>query len=470
LDRVDHAGVWALKRQALGLCHRAYCRQQLEGPGGPSARGAAFRAWRAAQGDALEAFATFSALREHRATLDGFPRPWAEWPAELRAPGTPAVAAFRRDHGEAVGFHAWLQWVAEEQLAAARARLAAAGMALGLYLDMALGVDPCGADAWVYQDVLALGASAGAPPDPFSLMGQRWGVPPAIPERHRASGYRLFRDTLRRNARRAAALRVDHALALWRLFWVPGGLPASQGAYVLERPEELLALVKVISREERCLVVGEDLGTIPPEVRLGLMASGFLSYRLLIFEKDREGRYLDPAAYPRQALVSVATHDLPTVDGFWLGRDLVVKQALGQYPSPEAERGDAEGRRRDRRRLLEALGRQGLLPPGLEPAPEVDPARLPDLAPAVHAYLARTPSAVMMVNLDDLVGETEMHNLPGTLDEHPNWVRKAPVALEDLPGVARARLVAEAIAAQGRGRRPDPHPAPGAALTPKEAP
>ncbi len=442
-ELVDHAGAWRLLRRALELCHRAF-------RAGGGARAAAFDAWRRAQGASLEHYAAFCALREHLGTEQGGTRPWPEWPEAYRRPDGPAVRAFAAGAEEAVGFHAWLQWVAEVQLAQCQARARELGMAVGLYLDLALGVDPCGADAWVYQDVLALGASAGAPPDPFSLMGQRWGVPPPVPERHRQAGYAFFRDTMERSARRAGALRIDHVLALWRLFWVPGDLPASRGVYVADRAEELLALLACLSREHRCVIVGEDLGTIPSEVREALAAAGFYGYRLLIFEKHGDGRYRAPGEYPRQALASVATHDLPTLDGFWRGRDLEVKAALGQYPSDEARAGDAEGRRWDRLRLLEALAREGLLPPGLSPAHEVPEARLDDLAEAVHAFLARTPAALLLANLDDLLGEREMQNLPGTLAEHPNWRRRGSVPLEAWGGVERARRIAAAVRREGR--------------------
>jgi 4-alpha-glucanotransferase len=192
------------------------------------------------------------------------------------------------------------------------------------------------------------------------------------------------------------------------------------------------------------------LGTIPPEVRAGLMESGFLSYRLLIFEKDGGGRFRSPAAYPRQALVSVATHDLPTLDGFWLGRDLEVKRALGRYPTEESAWNDTEGRSMDRLRLLEALAAEGLLPAGLEPARQVRDDALDALAAAVHAFAARTPSALLAANLDDLLGSREMQNLPGTLDEHPNWRRKSVLPVETWPRSERAARIAEAIRREGR--------------------
>lgn len=445
-ELVDYAGAWALKREVLCRCHEVFVRTQQAGA---TERGAAFSAWRSRQGRSLEGFAAFSALRDHLSAPGDVPSPWQQWPAEFRIPDGPAVVAFREDHARAVEFYAYLQWVASEQLRSA-SDLARRRMAVGLYLDLALGVDPSGADAWMWQDLLALGASAGCPPDPFSLKGQRWGLPPIIPERHRQGWYALFRETLRHNAARAGALRIDHALSLWRLFWIPEGRPASEGAYVAEHPDELLPLLRLLSGEERCLIVGEDLGTIPPEVREGLMASGLYSYRVGIFEKEWDGRYRSPADYPRQALVAAGTHDLPTLDGFWLGLDLDLKRRLDRYPDEEAALGEAEGRRRDRLRLLEAIRAEGLLPSGIEPTPDVAEGDLDALAEATHAFLARTPSALLLANLDDLLGSRDMQNLPGTLDEHPNWRRKAPAALEQWPDNDRVNRIAAAIRAEGR--------------------
>jgi 4-alpha-glucanotransferase len=242
-------------------------------------------------------------------------------------------------------------------------------------------------------------------------------------------------------------------VALWRLFWIPDGLPASEGAYVKERPEELLALLRSVSHDSRCLIVGEDLGTIPEEVREGLIGSGFYSYRLAIFERDAEGRNRRPATYPRQALVSISTHDLPTLDGFWLGTDLDVKQALGRYPDEESSMADREGRKRDRTDLLHAIRAEGLLPPRLDPMHLPAEGDLDDLAVAAHSFLARASSALLLVNVDDLFGEREMQNLPGTIDEHPNWRRKCGTPLESWAHHPRAKRIATAIRQEGRGLR-----------------
>lgn len=454
-ELVDYPAAWALKRRALAACHREF--QKLSPA---DSRSSAFRAWRRRRGTLLQSYCTFCALRDYLVGEDGHPRRWQEWPPEFQRPDARGIGPFQKGHEEAMEFHAYSQWLAETQLQDATELAQAKGMPLGIYLDLALGVDPSGADAWIFQDVLARGTSAGAPPDPFSLLGQRWGVPPPIPGRHRRDGYRFFVDTLRHNARRGGALRIDHAMALWRLFWIPDELPASQGAYVVERPEELLALLRLVSVEERCLIVGEDLGTVPPEVREDLRASGFYVYRLLIFEKEDGEGYRPPEQYPEQALVSATTHDLPTLDGFWTGRDLEVKRSLRRYPDRDSELRDAAERREDRIRLLEALAREGCLPHGMAPSPEVPEERLDDLAVAAHAFLARTPSRLLLANLDDLIGEREMQNLPGTLDEHPNWRRKCRVSVEVLPSCDRARLIAEAIGREGRRRVVDGRPQP----------
>lgn len=450
-ELVDHSGAWTLKHKILKACFNIFTRIHHNSSKGLTQRGRDLDNWRKAQGQALEKFATFCALREYLSDERGNPRPWKEWPGEHQSPCGEGVEPFRAEHPEKITFHVYLQWLAETQLAEVKTLTKKLGMAMGLYLDMALGVDSCGADAWVYQDVLALNASAGAPPDPFSLLGQRWGLPPAIPTKHRASGYSFFLETLKRSAARAGALRIDHILALWRLFWIPGKLPASKGAYVTENTDELLGILRMVSDENNCLIVGEDLGTIPDGVREDLLKSGFFSYRLLIFEKEWDGKYKSPAAYPRRSLISIATHDLPTLDGFWLGRDLEVKKELKRYPDEKSQKEDEEGRKKDLKNLLEALKTENLLPRGIDAAEKIPPGKLADLAAAAHAFLAKAPSALMLTNLDDLLGEVEMQNLPGTIDEHPNWRRKCSTPVERWGKSKRAKQIAEAIRAEGRG-------------------
>jgi 4-alpha-glucanotransferase len=226
-------------------------------------------------------------------------------------------------------------------------------------------------------------------------------------------------------------------------------MPAKTGAYVADRLEEELALLRALSASEECSIVGEDLGTVPQEVRDGLEESGFFSYRLLMFEKEWDGRFKTPGNFPRNALISFGTHDLPTLDGWWSGRDLEVKRSLARYPDEEAELGERQGRENDRLQLVAALREQGFLSkgeePDMSPGAQPGPGGLDALAAALYAYLAKTPCGLLLVNLDDMLGEIEMQNLPGTLQEHPNWRRRVSLPRERWDEFPRVRKIAEAI-------------------------
>jgi 4-alpha-glucanotransferase len=248
--------------------------------------------------------------------------------------------------------------------------------------------------------------------------------------------------------RAAGALRIDHVLGLMRLFWVPAGGSAADGAYVHYPVQDLLAVTALESRRARCVVVGEDLGTVPDAIRAALADNGVLSYRVLYFEKHWQGdhSFRQPEHYPEQALVTVSTHDLATLAGFWLGHDLDLRDALHLFPGPEAAAGQRATREHDRWRLLEALDRQGLRPaqvgePGAQPPGD-------DLVCAVHRFLARSPAAILSVQMEDVLGELEQANLPGTVDERPNWRRKLSLALEDWADHAPLRALAQAVRAE----------------------
>lgn len=443
-ELVEYSKVWKVKLGALRLMFAAFDRD--------SRRGGAFDLWREERGEALVGFAVFCALRGWLAEKNGAPSHWRDWPAEYRRFSSPAVKRFAQDNAGEVEFHAWLQWLAERQLAEVAHEALVAGMSVGLYLDLALGVDPGGPDAWTFQHLLALEASAGCPPDPFSLLGQDWGLPPVKPEAHREAGYLYGGRTLEANMRHAGALRIDHAAMLARLFWVPLGKKPSDGAYVTYPIAEHLALLRAISASHRCLVIGEDLGTVPEEVREGLASSGFFSYRLLMFEREADRLFKAPFNFPVEALISFATHDLPTLDGWWTGRDLEVKSELNRYPDAETEQAEAEEREADKKRLVGALVWQKLLPEGYElPEGNLTPEELTRLAVAVHGYMARAWSALMLVNMDDLHGNLEMQNLPGTLQEHPNWRRKMPKPVEEWADCPRAAAILAAVKAERGG-------------------
>lgn len=444
---VDYVGVAQAKFAILPLLFT-----QFKQAGG--ARALAFEDWRAQQGEALERFARYEALQAHfRKTVGAWG--WPAWPQEFHDPDALAVADFARTHADTVAYSAWLQWLADTQLAAAAAHAQERGLALGLYQDLAVGANAGGAEVWSWQDVFAIGqdgtggASTGAPPDELNLLGQDWGLPPFVPHRLRAVAYAPFIDNLRANMKHAGALRIDHVMGLMRLFWVPPDTPATEGAYVHYDFDALLGLVARESQNNACLVIGEDLGTVPEGFRERLFDAGVLSYHPLMFERYPDGQFRLPADMPRQALVAASTHDLPTLAGFWRGIDLAVRTQLMLFPSDELRQRLITERDWDRGRLLWALEREGLLPDGVGK----NPATLPELSPAViaaiHAYLARSPAMLLVVQPEDLFGLTEQINVPGTLeDQHPNWQRKLPVPIEDWDKAEGFQRCVSALAAE----------------------
>ena len=426
-ELVDYAGVAQVKLPLLERCY-AHFRQQQLARGTPRAQ--AFRAYQEAHAPALRQQGLFEALQEHFHREDPQVWGWPAWPEAYRDPAAVEVARFAATHAERVEFYEYLQWQAELQLAAVCRRAAEQGLGVGLYQDLAVSVDRGGAEAWANQGLYAIAASVGAPPDDFNLRGQDWGLPPLAPERLRAAAYAPFIATLRANMRHAGALRIDHVMALARLFWVPQGGEPRDGGYVRYPFEDLVGIVALESHRNRCMVIGEDLGTVPDEVRATLARVGVLSYRVLLFERDRWGEFKRPADYPADALVTAATHDLPTLAAYWEGHDLALRRELALYPSEEVRQAQELARVHDRWRLLRALEREGLLPEGAS----ADPASLPQMTPALmlalHAFLARSAARVLVVQPEDVLGVREQVNLPGTTSEHPNWRRKLPLPLE----------------------------------------
>ena len=436
---VDYGGVAAAKSEILTLLFAHF--QEAGG-----ARAAAFAAWRAARGNALEAHARFEALHAHWRANDPACWGWPAWPAAYRDPASPAVAAFAAQHAAAVAYHAWLQWLADTQLGAVAARGRAAGLAVGIYQDLAIGANAGGAELWHWRETFAAGANTGAPPDEINSLGQDWGLPPFVPERLRAAAYAPLIDILRANMRHAGALRIDHVMGLLRLFWVPADMPASEGAYVGYPFEDLLGIVALESVRNRCLVIGEDLGTVPDGFRERLAEAGVLSYHPLIFERYPDAQFRLPADQPRQALVAVGTHDLPTLRGFWRGEDLRLRTELLLLPSEELRQRLVTERDWDRGRLLWALEREGLLPAGVSKDQHLMPELNDATVTAIHAYLARTPSQIMVIQPEDGLGVAEQANLPGTLeDQHPNWQRKLPVPIEDWPQQENFKQLLDAV-------------------------
>ncbi len=422
-ERLDRDAVWTAKREAL---EAVFAGGRWEG----------FAAWRAAQGPALERWALWCALAE-----DHGPR-WTTWPAALRHPGGPGVAAAARARADRATFHAWLQWVADGQRAAALERAVAAGMVEGLVADLAVGVSPEGADAWALQDDLALGVSVGAPPDFMNALGQDWRQPPLRPDRLQTTAYAPFREIVRHAVRHAGGLRVDHVAGLFRQWWVPAGAAPDQGTYVAMPSAALLDVLVAEAAAAGAFVVGEDLGNVPSAVRPALAERGMLGNRVVWFERHPTGRRLAAREYPRQSLVMVTTHDLPTAAGWWSGAGAALQSNLGLLPGTTTDEAYAAAAQRERDELWEVLADQGEAPDGVD-----------DLVVATYRFAARTPCRLVGVALADAVGDRRQPNLPGTIDEYPNWrlpltdAEGAPVALEDLAGNPGLAALATAVGA-----------------------
>ena len=424
---IDYGEIVPLKRWIIELLYSHFRSEHLEAG---TVRAELFRDYVQAQGEALRLHALQEALQEHFHRLNEEVWGWPLWPADYRDPESAAVAEFCEAKLERVEFFQYVQWLADGQLAAAAERATELGLGVGLYADLAVSVDRAGAEVWGNQQVFAHEAAAGAPPDALAPQGQNWGLPPMIPKRLRDAEYAPFVSILRANMRHAGALRIDHVMGLMRLYWVSQGRPASEGAYVHYPFEELIGIVALESHRNGCMVIGEDLGTVPQEVRSALEKWGVLSYRLLLFERKEDGSFLSPRDYPRQALVAANTHDLPTLAGYWAGRDLEIRDDLSLFPSAEVGERERASRGLDRERLLAALTCEGLLPKGGFSA---ESEQLPlALRLAALRYLGRSPAQVMVVQWEDLLGVIDQANLPGTTDEHPNWRRRLPVDIEDL--------------------------------------
>ncbi|GAA3904543.1 4-alpha-glucanotransferase [Actinoplanes auranticolor] len=411
---IDYTAVWQAKSAALELLWPLAGEVDLTADPG------------------LTDFATFCALAEVHGPN------WQQWPAEFQRPDSPAVLAART--GDRVAFHVWLQQLLEDQLGAANQAARDAGMPVGIVHDLAVGIDPSGADGWLLQDVLAAGVHTGAPPDAFNQLGQDWGLAAWRPDQLIETGYAAYRDMLQRIFRRAGGLRVDHVAGLWRLWWVPPGMGAAEGTYVHYDPEAMLGILALEAHRAGAVVVGEDLGTVLPVVTETLERMNMLGSAVLWFTRDyddpAEG-YLSAADYPRNALATISTHDLPTAAGFLVGEQVRVRAELGQLAGPVED--EQEFADKDRAQLLVRLTEEGLITPDT-------PAQ--DIIVAMHEFLARTPCRLITASLYDVLGELRQPNLPGTTDEYPNWRIPLTASLEEILADPRVARIAEVLSAK----------------------
>lgn len=443
-ELVDYPGVAAAKEEVLQLAWRDFDTLELQRR---TPHGRAFRSFLVERAASIGLHALFEALQAHLRQADPAVRGWQDWPAAYRDPRGAAVQGFRETHATAVRYRLWLQWLAEQQLERAQAEAKAAGMPIGLHRDLAVGVDPAGSQTWLQPALYAPDMRIGAPPDLLQPQGQDWGLAPPTPCGLRAARYQPFIDTLRANMRSAGALRLDHVMVLMRLFWTG----ADGGAYVRYPVEDLMGLLALESQRHRCMVVGEDLGTVPQQMHEAMAQGGLLSYRPLMFAHDAQAGFTPPAAFPAQAFAAFGTHDLPTLAGFWRGIDLQLHQRMA--PASSA---DAQARQQEREalceRLLQALAHAGN-GPGAGPAlPRPGDDATPALVAAVYAYLASTPCWLVGVQLEDVTLQPVQVNLPGTReDQFPNWRRKLGCTLDALADDATLQAVVRALQARHNG-------------------
>ncbi|MGE2691534.1 4-alpha-glucanotransferase [Mycolicibacterium pulveris] len=434
-ELIDRDAAWRAKRAAL---HAVYEVPRSAG------RELAYAAYRTREGASLDDFAIWCALAEQ------YGNDWHGWPRELQHPAGEAVAEFAAAHAATVDFHRWLQWQLDDQLTAAQATARQAGMGLGLMHDLAVGVDPDGADAWALQDVLALGVTAGAPPDEFNQLGQDWSQPPWRPDQLDQQAYRPFRALVNAVLRHAGGVRIDHIIGLFRLWWIPKGAAPTEGTYVRYDHEAMIGIVALEAHRAGAVVVGEDLGTVEPWVRDYLRRRGLFGTSILWFEADRDGP--DPTGGPLPAerwreycLSAVTTHDLPPTAGYLAGEHVRLRERLGLLTRP-AEQELADDRAQQAA-WLDELRRVGLL----GDSEDVD-----EIVAALHQYLGRTPSRLLALSLADAVGDRRTQNQPGTTDEYPNW--RVPLTgpdgkkllVEDIVTDARAARLAEIMRAAVR--------------------
>jgi 4-alpha-glucanotransferase len=425
---VEYERAYRLKMCFLKLLFRTFLREWRRN----TARAADLRAYLEREGDLLHRFAVHAALDEaiHKRNPDAWN--WQAWPVSHQDPYSQQTREFAEQHWRSVLFHKYVQWQLDLQLAEAQRHACERGLRVGLYHDLALATDRFGADLWAHREFFVDGCRVGAPPDIFSPKGQDWSFPPPNSQRHYEDGYRLFAESIRRNCRHGGALRIDHVMRFCRLYWIPEGMDATQGTYVRDRYEDLLAVLALESVRQKVFVIGEDLGTVPDEIRAALQRFGIFSYKLLYFEQDANGRFHLPAEYPMEALASVTTHDLPTLAGFWLGRDIDARRNAGLLPDEASYRKMMETRAQEKQHLLDLLTHLNMLPAWFPRNAADIPELTGELHNAIVGFLASTPSKLMLLNQEDLLKETNQQNLPGSTAEYPNWRHKMKCTTEEL--------------------------------------
>ena len=414
-SRVEYEQAWAMKSLALDRLFDAFL--DLRSRHATHPRVLAFNEFVERGARWLDDYATWMAIAESRHEWN-----WKTWPAELQDCRSEAVKRFASAHSRRVDFHKWAQFELDRQLGEVAAGCKENGMEVGLYQDLAVGSSGTGSDAWAHRQLFRDGASIGAPPDPYSDFGQNWGMPPIDPRALQRDRYRYFIQLVRSGFRHAGALRMDHVMGLFRLFWIPEGATGREGAYVKYPAEDLLGILALESQRHNALVVGEDLGVVPPEVPPAMEKWGMLSSKVLYFEREDGGGFKPQSSYPELSLASVNTHDMPTIAGFWAGRDIQLRQSLGLVDDAGSA-GVTAARDQEKRKLLDRLREDAALP--LHEHPSLGTDGVAHVKRGLHEFLCNSRSALVALSLDDLGDETEPINVPGVgMDKYPCWSRK----------------------------------------------
>lgn len=434
-DLIDYEAIAALKEKILRCAFETFYEKHYKKI---TDRGKAFEAYLNQEGAHLQSFCLYMALCKSYGVSD-----WKLWQEEHQNPSAIEVIKLKEEHKKEILFYSYIQWLIDCQLRNI-SELANDKLDLGLMFDLAIGSIRCGSDVWNYQDIFALGINVGAPPDDFNPIGQDWGFPPLIPQMLKKTGYEFFIQTIRHTLKYAKALRIDHALGMFRLFWIPDGSLPSDGAYVVYPSEDLLRIIALESVRNKAMIIAEDLGTVGENVYDRLQALNMLSYKLLYFERNYpDPSFKSPEKYAQKALCAITTHDLPTCYGFWIAHDIKIKKILGLYSEEKKYKKHLKDRERDKKLLLEAINEQGILQGEHSLEYFLSFGINEELCNAIYEYLARTPCMLVSVSLDDILGTISQQNLPGVIETYPCWRQKTPVSLEKIIAKERFRNLAE---------------------------
>jgi 4-alpha-glucanotransferase len=431
-ELVQYERVATLKLQVLERVFQTFLQDHWLDKAGMTEHSRKFQAYLQRETGLLDNFATFCALEDSFHQKDPDAWAWRQWPEPFQNPYSQEVQEFQQNHWQSILFYKYLQWQVEEQLKEAQDLARSMGASVGLYHDLALGNDPGGADNWAYQDLFVPGVTVGAPPDDFALEGQDWGFHPPHREKYRSDGYSLFVQEIRKNCQAGGALRIDHIMRFFRLFWIIQGQRAKNGTYVENYYQDLLRILALESDRAKTLIIGEDLGTVPPQVREALAYLRIFSYRLFYFERDDQGGLREPGSYPPYALAAVSTHDLPTLAGFWTGEDLSLRNSLGMFPSEDQFHAALQKRRSEKEEIVQRLVASGFLAKKAVNDTTFHAGFGDQLHNGIIGFLLSTSAKLVVISQEDLFKDSRQQNVPGTVTEHPNWSTKMYYTLEEL--------------------------------------